>query len=141
MAIYKIWLDEPTDIVHAAVKNLGGAVRDKDGLFTVRLVDKDNEPLKKKECNLPVSERLGESYVYVSATPEGGLIKMGPIAASRRFQGIEIRYEAAFTDRPLDSCQFGPLFYTSSAGSQSSEKKYTVTKISQTDAAQEQNQQ
>lgn len=141
MATYTIWLDEPTDILHAAVKNFGGAVRDKDGLFTVRLVDKDNEPLEKRECKLPISERLGESYIYVSATPEGGLIKLVPIAASRRFQGIQIRYEAAFTDRPLASSQFGPLFYTISSGSQSSEKKYTVTQISRADAVQEPNQQ
>lgn len=141
MVKYTIWLDEPTDIVHAAVKNLGGAVRDKDGVFAVRLVDEDNKPLKQKECNLPVSKQLGESYFYVSATPEGGLIKIGPISASRQFQGIQIRYDAAFTERPLSTSQFGSLFYTASAGSQTSGKKCTITKITQPDAAQEPNQQ
>lgn len=137
MVKYTIWLDEPTKIVHAAVKNLGGAVQDKDGLFTIRLVDKNGEPLKQKECNLPVSNRLGESYVYVSATAEGGLMKMGAISASRQFQGIQIGYQAAFTDRPLEPSQFGSLFYTVAARRQPHERNYTITKIVPVDVVQE----
>lgn len=140
MAKYTIWLDEPTDIIHAAVRNLGGAVRDKDGVFTVRLVDEENKPLNQNECNLPVSKNLGESYVYVSATREGGLIKTGPISASRNFQGIQIRYEAAFTDQPLGSSQLGSLFYTVSGGSRLNKEKYTITKMVKSDAVQESSQ-
>jgi hypothetical protein len=143
MVKYTVWLDQPTNIIHAAVQNLGEAVRDKDGIFTVRLVDEENKPLSQKECGLAVSNKLGESYVYVSATPAGGLIKTGPIAASRCFQGIQIQYEAAFTDRPLTPSQLGSLFYSvpgrpaQSSESPSIEKQYTITKISQTDAVQE----
>lgn len=140
MVKYTIWLDEPTDIIHAAVKNLGAAVRDKDGIFMVRLVDEDNKPLNQRECNLAVSKHFDECYVYVAATPEAGLIKMGPISASRPFQGIQIRYEAVFTDRPLEPSQLGSLFYTVSAGSHSSEEKYTITKMTHMDAVQEPNQ-
>lgn len=140
MVKYTIWLDEPTEIVHAAVKNRGPAVRDKDGVFTVRLVDEDNIPLRQGECKLAVSKHFNECYVYVSATPEGGLIKMGPISASRPFQGIQIQYEAVFTDRPLAPSQFGSLFYTVSAGSQQRKEKYTVTKMTRMDAVQEPNQ-
>jgi hypothetical protein len=140
MVKYTIWLDEPTEIFYAAVKNLGGAVQDKDGLFTIRLVDKDREPLKQKECNLPVSNRLGESYVYVSATAEGGLIKTGAITATREFQGIQICYQAAFTDRPLEPSQFGSLFYTVASDRQPNERNYTVTKVVPMDVVQESNQ-
>jgi hypothetical protein len=137
---YTIWLDEPTDIIHAAVKNLGAPVREKDGVFAIRLIDEDDKPLSQKECNLPVSKHLGESYVYVSAAAEGGLIKMGPISASRNFRGIQIRYEAVFTDRPLGLSQLGPLFFTVSAGSHSRKETYTVTKMVMSDAGQEPNQ-
>lgn len=137
MVIYTIWLDEPTDTFHAAVKNLGEAVRDKDGLFTVRLLDKERKPLYQSECSLPVSKKLGESYVYVSATPGGGLIKMGPVSASRHFQGIQVRYEPAFTDRPLSSSQLGSLFYTVTPGANLDSEEYTITKIAQPDATRE----
>lgn len=140
MVKYTIWLDEPTDILHAAIKNLGTAVRDKDGIFTVSLVDEDKKPLNKNECNLAISKHFDECYVYVSATPETGLIRMGTISASRPFQGIHIRYEAVFTDQPLDPSQLGPLFYTVSAGARTSKEKYTITKMTKMDAVQEPNQ-
>jgi hypothetical protein len=137
MAKYTIWLDEPTNALHVAVKNLGGAVRDKDGLFAVRLWDKDNKALPQSECSLPVSNQLGESYLYVSATRGGDLIRLGIIAASRSFQGIQLQYDGAFTDRPLSPSQLGPLFYTVSDDSAAGQQNYTVTKMTAADAIQE----
>lgn len=125
MCKYKIWLDQPASLVHVAVRNLGAAVHDKDGLFTVRLVDENQVPLEQEEYNLPLSKQLGENYIYVSATEAGGLIKLGQVSAKQAFQGIHVEYVAAFTDRPLSSSSLGPLFYSAS----STQEDYTITKL------------
>lgn len=112
MPNYKILLDSPTVNVHAAMQNLGDAIQEKAGVFTVRLLDEQLAPLEQHEHKLPVSKQLGECYVYVSATPAGGLISLGEISARRPFQGLEIQYEGIFTDRPLGGSQLGLLFCT-----------------------------
>jgi hypothetical protein len=129
MPEYKIWLDSPTLSFHAAVQNLGGAIHNKTGVFTVRLLDEHLTPLVPDDCNLSVSKQLGECFVYVSATPRGGLISIGTISASKPFQGAEIRYEGVYTDQPLTTAQLGPIFVSTQVKEQQGGEFRTVTRL------------
>lgn len=129
MPEYKIWLDSPTLSLNAAVQNLGGDIHAKTGVFTIRLLDEYLTPLTSDDCNLAVSKHLGECFVYVSATPRGGLISMGNITAAKPFQGAEIRYEGVFTDRPLPASQLGPLFFSTQVEEHQGLERRTVTRL------------
>lgn len=129
MQSYKIWLDSPALNVHAALQNLGGPIEKKAGVFTVCLVDEQGDPLKHSEYDLPVSKHLGKCYVYVAETPEGGLIHIGKISATRAFQGVEIQYQPVFTENPLATSQLGHLFCNAEWVAPNGESRRTITKL------------
>ncbi|MDQ0865812.1 hypothetical protein [Arthrobacter globiformis] len=129
MPEYKIWLDAPTLSIHAAIQNLGHAIREKDGVFAIRLLDEHLTPLSQDECKLPVSKHLDENFVYVPETPAGSLISMGIISATKPFQGAEIRYEGLFTDQPLTASQLGPIFFSALVAEQKGRVNRTVTRL------------
>lgn len=129
MPEYKIWLDAPTLSIHATIQNLGEAIREKDGVFAIRLLDEHSIRLSQDECKLPVSKHLDENFVYVPDTAAGSLISMGIISATKPFQGVEIRYEGLFTDRPLTASQLGPIFVSALLAEEKGRAIRTVTKF------------
>lgn len=122
---YRVSLATPTHAVHVAVRNRGGAVADRDGVFTFRLWDAEGVLLSNALCELPVSPRLGRCYRYAPAAEAGSLIPLGRISASRPFVELEVEYVGIFTDTPLSASQLGPMLYVSEAAATSSNRAVT----------------